>query len=61
VSALLATLPLFPDVLAKLRQEQQQVGCADHQRIVLLRNPIRTSECRNSHQLPIQWRHLLPI
>lgn len=28
VSALLATLPLFPDVLKRLRQEQQQVGCA---------------------------------
>jgi cytochrome P450 len=27
VSALLATLPLFPDVVDKLRQEQQQVRC----------------------------------
>jgi cytochrome P450 len=26
VSALLATLPLFPEVVEKLRQEQQQVG-----------------------------------
>jgi cytochrome P450 len=35
VSALLATLPLFPEVVQKLRQEQQQVTCLKQQRHVV--------------------------